>query len=257
MKKLFPIVMAALCGAGAAIGALGDVVASWPSPGSMPAAVARSNGRMYVFCNTAGGTIYSMTTSTGSVYGSYRAAAGTNCRGLAYSWGGHLWQGRAYSPPYYVYDTASKNGSIYRSYAHPSACYGVAPLATGDGGAGTTALFTSNYLQKRIYQLSLAGSVQRSFAAPYNMHDIAYDWRSKVIWGGMDRRPVYGVTTTGSFVTSFNAPANNPYGIAYHDQYLYVVNLSSPYRIWKVHCPVIPNVGTSPSSMGKIKATYK
>jgi hypothetical protein len=231
MKKLFPIFTAALCAAGVAFGALGDVVASWPSPGGMPAAVARSNGRMYVFCNTAGGTVYSMTPSTGSVYGSYRAAAGTNCRGLAYSWGGHLWQGKAYSPPYYIYDTATANGSIYRSYAHPSACYGIAPLATGDG--------------------------QRSFAVPYNMHDVAYDWRSKVIWGGMDRRPVYGVTTAGSFVTSFNAPANNPYGIAYHDQYLYVVNLSSPYRIWQVHCPMIPNVAVSPSSIGRIKTIYK
>jgi hypothetical protein len=74
----------------------------------------------------------------------------------------------------------------------------------------------------------------------------------------MNTITIYGCTTTGSTVASFSSPAGSPYGMAYHGQYLYVVTLSSSggRQVWKIHCPQI-NVGVRPSSMGKIKATYR
>jgi hypothetical protein len=256
MREISLIIAGTLCAAAAAFAALGDVVASWPSPGSVPCAVARSNDALFVYCNDPQGPhIYRMTPDTGSVYGSFPALEGKNTRGLAYVWGDHLWQGKAYVFPYRIYDTDARTGSIYRSYSHAVPCYGIAPLAAGDGGAGTTALFTSNSLASTIYQLNLSGSVQRSFALLRQMFDIAYDWRSKLIWGGQNDPCIYGCTTAGSLAASFPVPAQMPYGYAYHGQYLYVTTHMTR-RIWKIHCPIV-NAGVAPSSMGKIKATYK
>jgi hypothetical protein len=256
MKNVLLVPIITFYTAGAAFAALGDVVASWPSPGSVPCAVARSNDVLFVYCNDPmGAMVYRMTPDTGSVYGSFYTLDGKNTRGLAYVWGDHLWQGKAYVSPYYVYDTDAGSGSLYRSYSHAVPCYGIAPLATGDGGLGTTALFTSNSLTSTIYQLNLAGSVQRSFKLPRQMFDIAYDWRSKLIWGGQNDPYVYGCTTTGSLVASFPVPAQMPYGYAYHGRYLYVVTHMSR-RIWKIHCPII-NAGIGPSSMGRVKAIFK
>jgi hypothetical protein len=229
---------------GAALGALGDVVASWPSPADVPCAGARGNDVLFIYCNDPmGALIYRMTPDTGSVYGSF------------YAWGDHLWQGKAYESPYHVYDTNAGNGSVYRSYSHAAPCYGIAPLATGDGGLGTTALFTCDSLTSTIYQLTLAGSIQRSFKLPRQMFDIAYDWRSKLIWGGQNDPYIYGCTTTGSLAASFPVPAQMPYGYAYHGQYLYVVTHMSR-RIWKIHCPVV-NAAVAPASAGRVKALFR
>lgn len=256
MRTALSVGVALLLAAAAALGALGDIVASWPSPADVPCAVARSNDVLFIYCNDPmGALIYRMTPDTGSVYGSFYALEGKNTRGLAYAWGDHLWQGKAYVSPYRIYDTDARTGSVYSSYSHAVPCYGIAPLATGDGGAGTTALFTSNSLTSTIYQLNLAGSVQRSFTLPRQMFDIAYDWRSKLIWGGQNDPYIYGCTTAGSLAASFPVPADMPYGYAYHGQYLYVAT-HMVRRIWKIHCPIV-NVGVAPSSMGKIKATYR
>jgi hypothetical protein len=258
MRKVLIVFIATLCAAGLAFAKLGDVVASWASPNSTPCAVAASNSYIYVFTTGGGGMIYTMNMTTGSVVRSFTAVNGTSMRGLAYVSGDHLWQGKSSSPAYF-YDTNANTGSINRSISSPSnANRSLAPLCTGDGGTGTTALLSSNYSQQRLYVINMTnGSVISTCSIP-QMYDIAYDWRSKLIWGGMNTITIYGCTTTGSTVASFSSPAGSPYGMAYHGQYLYVVTLSSSggRQVWKIHCPQI-NVGVRPSSMGKIKATYR
>lgn len=254
MRKASLVVFATLCAAGAAFAALGDVVGSFPIPGSAQAGMARANAVLFVN-NYSSARIYRCNYDTGSVTGSFAAAGGTNTRGLAYSWGGNLWQNKGYSSPYRIYRTDSSSGSVYESFGLPSSTtHGSAPLATGDGGEGTSYIILSDYSARRIYYMTTTGSIARSHSVSQAMYEIAYDWRNELIWGGMNTTVVYGFTTNGSLAASFNKPTGNIYGITYHGQYLWVGGTSG--YIYKQHCPII-NVGIAPSSMGKIKAMYK
>lgn len=254
MKKVAVITLVVLCAAAVAYGALGDVVRSFPIPGGACAGLARSNGLLYSV-NYSQARIYVMNPTSGSVSNSFAAAGGTNTRGLAYQWGGNLWQNQAYSSPYRIYRTNTSNGSVLASYALPARyCHGSAPLATGDGGSGVTRIILSNYSTRRIYYMTTTGSVASSHTVTPTLYDIAYDWRNRLIWGGMNTTTCYGVTTTGSTVASFTKPTGNIYGMSYHGQYLYVAGTSG--LIYTIHCPIL-NVGVTPTSAGKIKALFK
>jgi hypothetical protein len=67
---------------------------------------------------------------------------------------------------------------------------------------------------------------------------------------------VFGYTTDGSLVASFQAPASRPRGAAYLGGYLWIsTGASSNQYIYKVHCP--DDVGVAPASLGRIKALLK
>ncbi len=254
MRKGSLVVVATLCAAAAAFADLGSVVRSFSIPGGSCAGLARSNGLLYSV-NYSQGRIYVMNPTSGSVSNSFAAAGGTNTRGLAYQWGSNLWQNQAYSSPYRIYRTNTANGSIYASYVLPrSYCHGSAPLATGDGGEGTTHIIVSCYSNRYLYYMTTTGSIARSHVVSPTLYDVAYDWRNKLVWGGMNSNVCYGVTTTGSTAASFTTPTSNIYAMTYHGQYLFVSGTSG--NIYTIHCPIL-NVGVRPSSMGKIKAMYK
>lgn len=254
MRKSLIVAILTLCVAGVALADLGSVVRSFAIPGGACAGLARSNGLLYSV-NYSQGRIYVMNPTSGSVSRSFAAAGARNTRGLAYQWGGNLWQNQAYQSPYRIYRTSTASGSIYASYALPrSYCHGSAPLATGDGGSGVSRIIISCYSNKYLYYMTTAGSVASSHTVTPTLYDIAYDWRNKLVWGGMNTTTVYGVNTTGSTVASFTKPTGNIYGITYHGQYLFVAGTSG--LIYTIHCPIL-NVNIAPSSMGKIKAMYK
>ena len=254
MRKSLFVVLALLCAASAALAALGDVVGSFPNPGGSCGGLGRSNAYLYT-TDYSPGTIYRVHPTTGSVYNSFAAAGGSNTRGLAYQFGGYLWQNKAYSSPYTIYRTNEGTGSRYNSYALPSGVtHGSAPLATGDGGSGTTRIILSDYSARRIYYMTTTGSIASSHAVNQALYEIAYDWRNELIWGGMNTTTVYGFTTNGSLVASFSKPTGNVYGITYHGQYLWVGGTSG--YIYRQHCPIL-NVGVKPASMGKIKAMFE
>ena len=254
MRKSLIVTVLTLCVAGAALADLGSVVRSFPIPGGACSGLARSNGLFYSV-NHSQSRIYVMNPTTGSVSNSFAAAGGAQTRGLAYQWGGYLWQNQAYNSPYRIYRTNTSAGSIYNSYTLPrSNCHGSAPLATGDGGSGTTHIILSCYSNKTLYYMTTTGSIARSHTVTPGLYDIAYDWRNKLVWGGMNTTTCYGVTTNGSTVASFTKPTGNIYGMSYHGQYLYVAGTSG--YIYTIHCPIL-NVGIAPTSMGKIKATFR
>jgi len=255
MVKALLVIFATVCAVGAAFAALGDVAGSFAIPGGSQAGLARSNTYLYVN-NYSNSRIYRCNPTNGSVYGSFAAAGGTNTRGLAYQFGGYLWQNKAYTSPYQIYRTDSSTGSVYNTYSLPTnVTHGSAPLATGDGGEGTSYIILSSYgATSTIYYMTTTGSIARSHSANTYLYEIAYDWRNQLIWGGMNTTTVYGFTTNGSLAASFNKPTGNIYGITYHGQYLWVGGTSG--YIYRQHCPII-NVGIAPSSMGKIKAMYK
>jgi len=196
-----------------------------------------------------------MHSTTGSVVNFYRAAGAIYARGLAYQSGGYLWQNQAYVSPYAIFRTVASNGRIEAFYALPGAhCHGSAPLATGDGGYGTTHIIISCYATRYIYYMTTRGSITRSHTVSPSLYDIAYDWRNQLIWGGMNSNVCYGVTTTGSTAASFTTPTTNISGITYFGRYLYVAGTSG--NIYTIHCPVF-NVNVRPTSAGKIKALFE
>lgn len=255
MKKALIATLAALCVAAAAYGDLGTVVGSYPIPGGGQAGL--GIGTYLYVGNYSASRITVANPLNGSVVASFANAGGGSTRGLAYAAPGYLWQCKAYAVPYLLYRTNAANGSIYASYSTPTNySHGCAPLATGDGGAGTTAIFVSDYSADRIYVYNATtGSLTSSFsvASTCMMYDIAYDWRNQIIWGGMNGAVIHGVTTTGSLVTSFSGPWSGAYGIAYSGEYLYIAYING--NVFRVHCP--PNVGVTPSSVGKVKALFR
>ena len=259
MRNKALIVACVVLVAATAFGALGDVVASWPSPNTDPCAVAASNNHIYVCTVGGGGMIYTLNITNGSVVRSFAAVKGTDTRGLAYVSGDHLWQGQQTSTAYF-YDTNANTGSINRSFRSVSHYNrSLAPLCTGDGGTGTTALLSSHYFAYRLYKVDInTGSIIGSWCSIPRMYDIAYDWRSQLVWGGMWSTVVYGCNiTTGSTVATFKSPANYPYSMAYNGQYLYVATTAAaPTQIWKVHCPQISEA-VNPASVGRVKALFR
>ena len=254
MKKWFVLTIATLLAAGVVFADLGSVVRSFAIPGGNTGGMARSNG--YLYSNDySPGRIYRMTPTTGSVSASFNAAGGSNTRGLAYQWGGYLWQNKAYTSPYRIYRTNTSNGSVYNYYSLPnSTTHGSAVLATGDGGAGTTRIILSRYnATSTVYFMRTTGGITGSISCNTYLYEIAYDWRNRLIWGGMNDGYVYGFTTTGSRVARFRKPSGNVYSITYHGQYLWVGGTSG--LIYQIHCP--GNVGVKPTSLGKIKAIYE
>ena len=238
-----------------AFATLGSVIRSFAIPGGACAGMGRSNGYLYT-TNYSQSRIYRVNPTSGSVTNSFASAGGSNTRDLAYQFGGYLWQNKAYTSPYTIYRTNEGTGSIYNSYSIPtSTTHASAPLATGDGGSGTTQIILASYSgsSSTVYYMNLSGSIVRSHTANTLLYTIAYDWRNQLIWGGMNDGYVYGFTTAGSRVTSFRKPTGNVYGITYHGQYLWVAGTSG--LIYQIHCPA--TVGIAPTSMGKIKAMFE
>jgi len=253
-KRFFAFAVLSLAAAACVYGALGDVVGSFPIPGGAQAGLGRSNGYLYSTYYS-GSLIYRVNPSSGSVTNSFSAAGGSNTRGLAYQFGGYLWQNKAYTSPYTIYRTNESTGSVYNSYTLPtSVTHGSAPLATGDGGEGTSYIILSSYSSPMIYYMTTTGSIARSHTVSQALYEIAYDWRNQLIWGGMNTTTVYGYTTTGSLAASFTKPTGNIYGITYHGQYLWVGGTSG--YVYIQHCPIL-NVNVRPTSMGKIKAMFE
>jgi hypothetical protein len=260
MRKYVFVTAALALSGGPALGYLGSVITSYPAPSASPVAIAKPNAFLNVFCDSGRGMIYRLNSLSGSVEGSFGAVAGTQCRGLAYSTdshGNHLWQGKI-SYPYMVFDTYVLTGSIYRSWPLNNTYErGLAPFCTGDGGSGTTRLFTCDYNAHRIYERRLdTGSIYHSVVFPANvqMYDIAWDWRNRLLWGGMNSPYIYGINRLGSLVASFPSPAGLPYGIAYGSYMLYI-GTCSDHRIWRVHCP--DTIGVEPASIGRTKAALR
>jgi hypothetical protein len=251
MKKCLILAVATLVAAGVVFGALGSVVRSFPIPGGYCGGLARSDTYLYVN-NYSQARIYRVNPTSGSVY-DFWTVGSNNCRGLAYQYGGYLWLNKAPSPSR-IFKMRENTGSIYNYYSLPTIySHGSAPLATGDGGRGTSVIFISDYYTRRIHYMATGGSIFSSFTVSRPLFDIAYDWRNRLIWGGMNSTTVYGFTATGSLKAYFNKPIGNIYGITYYGQYLWVAG--STGLIYQIHCP--SNVGIAPTSMGKIKAIFE
>ncbi len=264
MKKQLLIVL--VLTAAAAFAALGDIVSSFTIAGlTTTRGLARSGSYLYVSNWYSPYNIYRVNPTTGSVYGSYPGTTPySNTEGLAYAGNNRLYGTRLLGSmtPAVVYEMNDTTGSVYRSFntVPTVSLYGLASRCTGDGGAGTDALFLADMgasgAGERVYVYTTAGSRISSFALPTttNFLEIAYDWRNHIVWGGMSDHVIHGVNTAGSIVSSFSvSPGAWSYGMTYYGGYLWVGVSGS---IYKIHCPST-NPAVAPSSLGRVKAFYR
>jgi hypothetical protein len=244
---------------GAAFAGLGDVAASFPAPYRGPIALAHANNatQMWLFCNqnTSGWRIFLVHHASGSVYSSFVSACREYTRGLTYEDPGYLWVGNYNDRR--VYRCRSVNGSVLYSWAANHGVAGMALKARGDGGVNQDGLFVNAVATTTWRHRTSDGSIISSFTyTPALYGDLAWDWRNKLVWGGdANTNCVYGCTTGGTVLASFRSPAVNPQGLCYYGQYLWVGTNSSPYYVYRVHCP--NTVGVAPASLGRVKALFK
>lgn len=236
-----------------AFAALGEVVSSFRGPTTEIRGLARSDAYLFAVGFTTPNIVYRFRPVTGSLVGWWDAPRPDHCRGLAFSSGGHVWVGCYQNDT--VYDCRVSDGSIRASWNAGHDPYGLAPHCTGDGGRGTTALFSSDSLPSGTWRHNLSnGSILSSFQRG-SRFDIAYDHRNRFLWF-----PVYGPAVWGYKwgetrpVASFDAPASvsEVTGLAYYGQYLHVAG-SNGY-IYRVHCP--GTVSVAPASLGKVKTLF-
>ncbi len=238
--------------AGTAFAALGDVVSSFRSLSSELRGLARSDTALFALCYTSPNVVYRFHPVTGSIYGWWNTPRATKNRGLAFSWGGHVWVGCFEND--LVYDCVAATGSVRASWSAGHDPYGIAPHCTGDAGRGTTALFVADSQPGYIWRHNPStGSILSSFRSGARW-DVAYDHRNRLIWIPVDYLDIiFGISTSGSIVSSFEGPATGATGAAYHGQYLFI-GCTNGY-VYRVHCP--GPVSATPASLGKVKALYR
>lgn len=265
MKKIVVITIALALAASAAFGVLGQIVASWPSPAGYPIAAARANNNAYfwLYCNASPYSIWRVNSETGAVQASYVSPFTSATRGLTYNYNGggglptgsYLWIGNSTTDR--IYRCNYSTGSAYASIPANHDMYGgLAAMATADGGAAPTYMLSSDSSPAYTWRQSLtSGSIYGSFATT-GVYDIAWDWRNKLVWH-RNGTTIYGRTTTGSVAASFPFTSGPALAFSYFGQYLWLGSTTGYNRIFKVHCPIIPNINVTPTSVGKVKALFQ
>ncbi len=254
---------------GAAFGALGDLVASFPNhprgSGVTHYGLAADGVYLYSVRYINSRYIYRMLRTTGSLVSSYpnpllQIPGGEErnyVRGLSYGGGPYLYIAN--------YSTRSvgcfyaSNGSLLSTWLWPSSPGRIGICCTHDGTN------PGNYLWLNsggyFYRTTTTGSIVTTFEiAPPANRDLAWDYVNGLMWYGDNAfEYVCGITTTGSFVASWVLPpkVKNPFGVAYYGNYLYVsTSYGTPDEyIWVYHCPNINTI--SPTSLGRVKALFK
>jgi hypothetical protein len=250
-----------------AYGALGDLVASWPNIGtSTHYGLAADANYLYSFYyySTWNYPIIRTRRTTGAFVSSYPAPGSSSwypryTRGLSYDGVGYLYA-MNYSRDYVSRFRAS-NGASISTWGYPTAetRYGI--CVDHNGTTAGTYIY-STYYTNLWWKNTLTGSLVRNWRRPVNTrsYDLAWDYRNKLIWyGNYDNEYIYGCNTNGSIVDSFAlpGPADNPYGIAYWANRLYVSTTSGApnEHIWVFDCPA--TVGVEPASVGRVKALFQ
>lgn len=253
-KYVAALILALGVGAASAYATLGDVVGSFRAPGASVRGMARSTTRLHILVFGNPTRVYRVSPTTGSIYGSWPLNCGENCRGLAFSEGGHLWVGNYDNDR--VYDCAATTGSVYRSWSAGHDPFGLAAYCTGDGGVGTTAILSSDYTPSVCWRHAVAdGRVLSSFTyTKASYFDIAWDHRNRLVWMGFPPDVIYGYNLSGSVAASFKVPGAHPYGLAYFGEQLWV-GCDGNDCVYVVRCP--GNIGVAPASLGRIKALHR
>ena len=270
MRKSILVLMAVVLMAGSALGAFGDLIASFqnqPSSGtSTHYGLAADATYLYSFYYTTGYNIYRMLRSNGSLVSSYPCPLGTSSpnyylRGGCYDGTGYIYWIN-YSSRIVARARAS-NGSLLSTWTWASGSrYAVCSNHTGT--AAGNRIYT-NYYTGDFWTHNTAGSEISSWSLPYYTYnyDMAWDWNNDVIWcSNYSTDWIYGIDPVSEkMLYSFRHPQqeniSSCYGVAYWPPYIYVSNSGGTpdEYIWVFHCP--NNVSVTPASVGKVKALFQ
>jgi hypothetical protein len=234
---------------------LGQVLGSYRSPaGSNTRGLARAVGILYVMNGNNRAALYRVKPFTGSIFSWYLLPWTGQNSGLAFSTPSYLWIGRLDNDRVYRVDETS--GAVYSSWAAGHDPYGLAPWCTGDGGTGTSYLFSTDDAPSRLYihRLSNGSVVNSTSLVNSSRCDCAYDWRNNLIWRAR-AGSIYGVAPSGAVAASFRSPAGDPRGLAYYNRYLWVACNANGF-IYRLHCPRGFSA-VAPSSLGKVRAIFR
>jgi hypothetical protein len=252
LRKSILVLMAVVLMAGSALGAFGDLVASFPNQPSSGTSthygLAADATYLYSFYYTTGYSIYRMLRSNGSLVSSYPCPLGTSSpnyylRGACYDGTGYInWIN--YSSRVVARARAS-DGSLLSSwvYATSGSRYGVCSNHTGTAAGN------------RIYTNYYVGD--------FWTHNMAWDWNNDLIWAANYSTDwIYGIDPVKEeMVRSFRHPEqasiSSCYGVAYWPPYIYVSNSGGTpdEYIWVFSCP--NNVSVTPASVGRVKALFQ
>jgi hypothetical protein len=255
MRKCLVGFVAAVLLATVAQAYLGQVLGSFRSPaGTNTRGLARASSYLYIMDGNNRATVYSVRPFTGSIYNWYMAPWTGENSGLAFSTPSYLWVGRLNNDT--VFRTEANTGSVYSSWSAQHGPYGLAPWCTGDGGTGTSYLFSTDDAPSRLYTHRLSnGSIVNSTSLVNNTRcDCAYDWRNNLIWRGR-AGSIYGIVPSGAVTASFASPAGDPRGMTYYNSYLWVACNADGF-VYRLHCPR-DFTAVAPASLGKVRAIFR
>jgi hypothetical protein len=243
------IVIAMTAAAAAAYGDWGQVVASFPAPGSQAGGLAFDGTYLWYadYTNTSS-TIYKLTTS-GSYEGQW-VKSWPYVMGLAWD-GTYLWADSLSTR--YVYRVNTSGMSVVSSFYGPSA------HMMGMGCDGDY-LYINDWQDRRVAKVTFTGSLRQlipvSSPGPSGVAiDGAYLWYTTRDFFTPTNALCYkALLSNGSTVGSFQSPDSQGTDLAIQGNYLWVSGFTNKY-IYKVD--VTPPSAVTPTSLGKVKTLFR
>jgi hypothetical protein len=242
-------VSVAVAAAAAAWGAWGEVVSSFPAPGSQAGGLAFDGTHLWFadYTNTSS-TIYKMTTSGG--YEGQWVKPWPYVMGLAWD-GTYLWADSLSTR--YVYRVNTSGMTVVSSFYGPSAhMMGM--------GCDADYLYINDWQDRRVAKVTYAGSLRQLIPVPSPSPsgvaiDGAYMWTTtRDYWNPPNALCIQTYKSNGSVITSFQCPDSQAMDLAIEGNYLWVSGFTNKY-IYKVD--VTPPTAVTPTSLGKVKALFR
>jgi len=235
------LIIASSLAAATAWGAFGDILASFPGPGTTPLALAWDG--QYLWCTTqTPDYTFRINPNNGSVISSYTTGFGYAARGLTWA-NSSIYDGN--DTPNYV-NRRNTSGSIMSSFAVTALYGGLTYDATN--------LWVTSTSPHMFWRVTTTGSLVSSFTAAFYPFDPGWDGTYLYCGTYSPAHRIYRLTTTGSVVTSVAPPANFPWGCCSDGKYLWISTTSGTNRVWKLD---LGNTGVAPASLGRVKAVFR
>ena len=248
MRKVVAVVITASAAA-AAWGAWGEVVASFPAPGSQAGGLTFDGTYLWFadYTNTSS-TIYKMTTSGG--YEGQWVKPWPYVMGLAWD-GTYLWADTLTTR--YVYCVKTSDMSVLSSFYGPSGhMMGM--------GCDADYLYINDWQDVRVAKVTFTGSLRQLIPVlPPSPSGVAvqgeYLWYStRSYFVPTQAQCIKAYKSNGSAIASFQSPDSQATDLGIQGNYLWVSGLTNKY-IYKVDAT--PEVAVAPSSLGKVKALFR
>jgi hypothetical protein len=256
-KAILTVTLTALLAA-TAYAAMGQILASWPSP-KYPNTItvngiAFEGDYIWLKNDSCEETGVLKCTKMGSLVKeiAFPFWHWNDSSGLAYD-GEYLWtiHHQFQWPRWDFYTKYTTNGSTVSYFQiHGYPLYGSSQSVSWDGQY----LWTDERLSTvKAGKYTTAGSLLGTFAMPPGW-GTAGAYYNHQIWAGGNNNYIYGMNIAGALVGSFPAPGGSVRAVGFDGEYLWTGDANKPQYFYKVDIDV---VDVEPGSFGKIKGIYR